>query len=365
LGVRSDTLIRPRCERGRQKDNNMRLMLALTLAFWAACSSPPAPPSAAAEPAASEPQASRKRVIRLVGTTEAVRSFSVGAPRLRGQNQGAPQVITRLLPGGVRVEAGDIVAELDPQEQERVARDRRTSFMDLEGQIRRMQSDQTVIRARDDTQIIEAKSEVERTRLAVTTNDLLPKLDAERNLLAYEQAQARLAELQRTYDLKRKAAAAELRILEIRRDRAEQEAEYAEQNVGLMAMSAPFAGIVVLKTTNRQGQMVELQEGDETRPGMPIMDVIDPTSMRVRVQINQGDVGLIQIGQRARVLLDAYPELSFEGRVEQIAPVAVPSAFTAQVRTFVGVVSVQGSHEKLMPDLTAAVEIAVEENGEL
>ena len=346
----------------------MRFALIFTLTTLTACSAPPPEVSTVQGNTAGLADASRpgkRRVVRLVGTTEAIRSFAVTSPRLRGQNSGAPLVITRLVAGGTKVSAGDIVVELDPQEQERVARDRRTSFLDLEGQIRRMQSDQTVVRARDDTQLTEAQSEVERTRLAVTTNDLLPRLEAERNLLAYEQAQARLAELRRTYDLKRKAAAAELRIVEIRRDRAEQEALYAEQNVGMMAMSAPFAGIVVLKTTNRQGQQVEVQEGDESRPGMPIMDVIDPTSMRVRVQINQGDINYVQVGHKARVYLDAYPELTFGGTVEQIAPVAVASTIAPQVRAFLGIVSIQGNHEKLMPDLTAAVEIsALEDNGE-
>jgi multidrug resistance efflux pump len=339
----------------------MRLVVAFTLLALAACRPAPeggsAPEQTPAAPVDARPPDTARK-IRLVGTVEAVRSFSVTAPRLRGQGSNDPLVLTRLVPGGTRVEAGAIVAKLDPQEQERVARDRRTSLMDLEGQIRRMQADQTAVRARDDTQMTEAQSDVERARLAVTTNELLPRLDAERNLLALEQAEARLAELRRTYDLKRKAAAAELRILEIRRDRSQQEAEYAEQNVSLMAMAAPFAGMVVPKTTNRNGQMIEIQEGDETRPGMPILDVIDPTAMRVRVQINQGDIGHVRVGQLARVYLDAYPDLAFDGQVDQISPVAVASALAPQVRTFLGFVAIRGTHEKLMPDLTAAVELA-------
>ena len=50
---------------------------------------------------------------------------------------------------------------------------------------------------------------------------MLPKIQAEKNNLAFEEAQARLKQLQETYDLKRRAAAADIKILEIRRNRAE------------------------------------------------------------------------------------------------------------------------------------------------
>lgn len=336
-----------------------RLALILGVALCSACGgSTSGSPKPLAEPAASAPPAVDRpaRAIRLVGVVEAVRSYSVSVPRLRGQSN-APLTLTRLARGGSRVEKDEVVAEIDPQDQERVARDRRSTVLNLEQQIRKMQADHAAAKAGDDTEMTVASSDVERARLAVGTNHLLPKLEAEKNSLQLEQNQARLEELRKTYDLKRRANAADLRILEIRRDRANTELEYAEQNVTLMVMSAPFAGLVVPKTNQRNGQMVEVQEGDEARAGMPILDVVDASSMRVRLRVNQGDITSLRVGQAARVYLDAYPELSFKGRVDQIAPVAVPSSLTPAVRTFLAFVSIQGTHEKLMPDLTAAVEV--------
>lgn len=340
-----------------------RLALGLAALAVAGCSGAPrkaAPaPDAPDAPVAAvrDPTA---RTLRLVGVIEAVRAYSVAAPRLRGQNPGAPMVITLLARGGSPVKQDDIVAELDSQEQDRVARDRQSTVQNLDEQIRKMQADQVAAKARDDTELTVAGSDVERARLTVTTNRLLPQLEAEKNTLSLEQAEARLGELKKTYELKRRAAAADLRILEIRRDRARQELEYAEQNISLMVMSAPFAGLVVPKTTFRNGQMVEIIEGDEARAGMPILDVVDASLMRARVRVNQGDIATLHVGQPARIYLDAYPELAFEGRIEQIAPVAVTSSLTPTVRTFAAVVSINGGHEKLMPDLTAAVEIKTE-----
>jgi HlyD family secretion protein len=93
---------------------------------------------------------------------------------------------------------------------------------------------------------------------------------------------------------------------------------------------------------------------------MPIMQVVDPSAMQVRVKVNQADVHVLRVGQPARISLDAYPDLHFDGRVEQVTPVGTTSMLTTRVRNFVAIVSVHGSHPKLLPDLSAAVDVELE-----
>ena len=127
-----------------------------------------------------------------------------------------------------------------------------------------------------------------------------------------------------------------------------------------MVVTSPISGMVVLRMVWRVNQQVEIQEGEEARPGMPIMQVVDPSAMLVRVKVNQADVHLLQVGQPARISLDAYPDLQFQGRVEHVAPVGTASMLTTRVRNFVATVSIKGSHPKLLPDLSAAVDVELE-----
>ena len=136
--------------------------------------------------------------------------------------------------------------------------------------------------------------------------------------------------------------------------------DQAEQNASRMVVTSPLPGVVVLRMNWRGSQMVEIQEGEEARPGMPIMLVVDPSAMLVRVKVNQADLHALRAGQRAQISLDAYPGLQFSGRVEQVAPVGTSSRLTERVRNFVAIVSIQGSHPKLMPDLSAAVDVELE-----
>jgi HlyD family secretion protein len=175
-----------------------------------------------------------------------------------------------------------------------------------------------------------------------------------------EEAQARLKQLQETFELKRRAEQAEVKILEIQRDRARTAMNNAEQNANRMVVRSQLPGLVVLRMNWRGSQMIEIQEGEEARPGMPIMQVVDPSAMLVRVKVNQADLHLLRAGQSARISLDAYPGLEFRGKVEQVAPVGTTSRLTDRVRNFVAIVSIQGNHPKLMPDLSAAVDVELE-----
>jgi multidrug efflux pump subunit AcrA (membrane-fusion protein) len=294
--------------------------------------------------------------IRLSGTVEAIHARTVIVPRLAGQIS-PTLVITRLVKSGTMVKIGDLILELDPQDQVRTAMDKRAELIDLDDQIQKKRSDQAGAFAADDTAMALAEHDLQRAQLENLKNDLLAKVEVEKNMLALEQAQAKLNQLKSTVALKRKAADADVRILEIRRERSERALKYAENNVTLMAVRATFAGIVVLKTTYKGSTQSEITEGDEVRPGNAVMDIIDPQAMQVRARVNQADIGLIATGQTATVRLDAYPELSFTGHVELIAPLGIPSNMTPTVRNFIVLVPINGTHPRLMPDLTASVDV--------
>jgi len=302
------------------------------------------------------------KTLRTTGLVESIRFHNVAAPRLVGATAPGANtlIITRLVPSGTQVVAGQLLVEFDRQNQLKAAIDRRSEHRDLEEQIRKKRAEQEQARAKDDTERSVSASAVANARLNVTKNVYLGRIDQEKNEQRLEEALAKQKQFETTFDLKRRAEQADLRILEIQRDRAYKAMKSAEDNATRMVVTSPISGMVVLRMVWRPGQQVEIQEGEEARPGMPIMQVVDPEQMLVRVKVNQADVHLLQAGQPARISLDAYPELRFEGRVEHVAPVGTTSMLTNRVRNFVATVSVKGSHPKLLPDLSAAVDIELE-----
>jgi multidrug resistance efflux pump len=296
------------------------------------------------------------RSLRLSGTVEAVEATTITTPRLAGQNNNT-LVITALVRAGQSVRPGDLLVEFDRQEQIRNSLDRQAELNGLEQQIRKRQAQEDAARAADDSTMMQAGSAASRAQLEMLKNEMLPKIRVEKNTLALEEAQARLKALKQTYDLKRRAAEADIKVLAIRRDRSANAMRQAASNADRMQIKSPIAGIAVIKTTWKGSNMAELQEGDEVRSGVPVVDVVNPATMRVRARVNQTDVRELRNGQAVRVGLDAYPDLSFTGTVQQISPIGVQSSLSPKVRNFIVLIAVREAHPNLMPDLTASLDV--------
>lgn len=308
------------------------------------------------EPTVTVERRNFSQILRLNGTTEASRSFVVLAPRLEGAQVGS-MVVTELAPAGSHVKSGDLLVQFDPQAQMKDYLDKKGTFDNLLSQVAQKQSDEEIARAKDDTAMKQAEDELQRAQLEVQRNEVVSRIDAEKNQEAVDEAQATLKQLKETYQLKRAAATAGIRILEIQRDRAKEAMRYAQANAAKMTVHSPMAGVVVYNTIWLGGRMGTVQQGDQVRPGVPFMQVVDPSRMEVRVELNQVDVLKIHPGQTATMHLDAYPGFSLPTVLDELSPLGHTGQFTEMVRSFTARFSVQGNDPRLLPDLSAAMDL--------
>ena len=298
------------------------------------------------------------QVLRLKGTTEAVQARAILAPLLAGQKV-ATLTIVHLTPAGTRVKKGDPLVEFDRQVQMRDFVDKQAEYAKLVDQVAEEQAKENSARAKDETELKQAEDTLRKTELELQKAEIVSRIDAEKNQENHDEAKATYEQLRETFDLKRKAAQAAIKILEIQRDRTQQTMLHAQANADLMQIRAPLDGVVVLNTIWKQGTMGEVQEGDQVRPGVPFMQVVDPSTMQVRVLANQQDFPVLQAGQTAKVRLDAYPDLVFAAKLDQLAPIGEGGDFSSKLRSFVVIVAIEGNDPKLMPDLSAAVDVDV------
>jgi multidrug resistance efflux pump len=301
-------------------------------------------------------------VLRLRGTTEAVQARSILAPLLSGQQVGTLTIV-RLAASGSRVKVGDPLVEFDRQEQMRDFIDKQADYRKLVDQVAQEQAKEVAARAKDETELKQAEDALRKAELEEQKEELVSRIDAEKNRETLDEAKATYDQLRETFDLKRKAAQAAIKILEIQRDRTEQTMNHAHANADLMQIRSPIEGVVVLSTIWKQGTMGEVQNGDKIDAGTPCMQVVNPATMQVRVLANQEDFPRLRAGEIAKVRLDAYPELVFPAQVEQLAPIGESGSFSDKVRQFAVIVSIQGNDPKLMPDLSAAVDVDLKGSG--
>ena len=296
------------------------------------------------------------RTLRLNGKVEATRAYIVAAPSLQGQTMGV-LVVTRLAKSGSHARKGDVLVEFDRQDQLKDALDRKAEYLGYEDQIKKKQADQAAALAKDDSELKQAEDAVHSAEWEIHRNEVVSRIDAEKNQEALEAARAQFAQLKSTYELKRRAESADLHILEIERNRSRNAMQHAERNAQQLEVRSPLDGIVVLNTIWKNGTMGEVQEGDEVRSGLPFMQVMSPGSMRVRARVNQADIAMLRPGQLATVHLDAYPQLALSAQLERTSAVALSSTFSNYVRTFAAVFTIKQGDPNVMPDLSAAVDV--------
>lgn len=302
--------------------------------------------------------ANPNQILRLKGTTEAVQARAVLAPLLAGQSVPTLTII-HLTPAGTRVKKGDLLVEFDRQAQMKDFVDKQADYSKLVDQVAEEQAKENAARAKDETELKTAEDTLRKAELEMQKTEIVSRIDAEKNQENLDEAKATFDQLRQTFDLKRKAAQAAIRILEIQRDRTQQTMLHAQANADLMQIKSPLDGVVVLNTIWKQGTMGEVQEGDQVRPGVPFMQVVNPSLMQVRVMANQQDFPSLQVGQTAKVRLDAYPDLVFAAKLDQLAPIGEGGDFSNKLRSFVVIVAIEGNDPKLMPDLSAAVDVDV------
>jgi HlyD family secretion protein len=87
----------------------------------------------------------------------------------------------------------------------------------------------------------------------------------------------------------------------------------------------------------------------------------DLRAMQVEASLDEADIGRIQVGQKATFTVDAFPGREFNGRVEQIrkAPTTVQNVVTYTV-----VVSAKNDDLRLLPGMTANVQVIVDERSD-
>ncbi len=303
------------------------------------------------------------RSVRVSGVLAAVHFASVSAPSVRGPaGGGGPQLtLVRFAPSGSRVRQGEVLAEFERQAWVNTFEDRQADFISLTDQIAKRRAELGIEKEKQLSDLQKARADLDAARLENRRNEVISKIDAEKNQQALAEAEATLKMLQQTFQMRQAAAEAELKLLEIRRQRQRLQMDHARSNFERFIIRSPIAGLVVLTPIWKNRGMGLVQEGEQIRPGQVFLQVVDPSSMVVRTRVNQLDAALLKAGGPAEVRLDAYPDLRLPGHVESVSTLALSSDWSRYVKLFPVVFAVEGSDPRLVPDLSASVDVKLEE----
>jgi len=303
----------------------------------------------------SAPSPTVPRHIRSTGSVQAVRVHNITVPQIRGP--GGQLTLTRLIPNGMTVKEGDLIAEFDKVQQMDDARDARAKVDDLAHQIEQMRAQNRSDQAKRTADLKQAEADLAKAEIELQKGEVLSEIDRLKNQAKAEDARARVASLRKSAQFRDVADAAGLRLLELQRDRQQIALDRAQSNMERLTVRAPIPGMVALEAAWRNGSQGPFQEGDQAYPGQPLVRIFDPSEMIVMTQVSEPDGAVIaQRGARARVFLDAYPGIAFDAHLESASPVAA-GGLQSPIRSFSAKFRIDVQDRRILPDLSAAVEI--------
>jgi HlyD family secretion protein len=325
--------------------------IAIPVLLLTSCGRSTPPVHAASSGVVQQPQ-DDKREVRVTGIVQAVHSSKVLVPQIAGNF--SRMTLTHILPNGTQVKAGDLIANFDATAQVDAARDAQAKFDDLGHQADQKRAQNRADREKRTTDLQQAEADLKKAQIELrkgpVLSDIVKLQDQERERIA----RLHVESVKKSNAFHDQSDEAALRYMELQRDRQKVAMERAQANMEKLEVKAPLAGMAAQENLSRGNSFGHAQEGDQLWRGQPLVSIFDPTEMMVRCNIGEPDIAAIVPGGKAKVYLDAYPDLVFPAHVEFVSPVAA-AGVGSPIKTFVAVFRIDKTDPHLLPDLSAAL----------
>ena len=336
---------------------------------------------AAAIPTVAAEQTAFEKVLRIGGTVGATNFAMVRAPRMQGgrdRGGGSSLTIQAMAEGGSIVERGSIVAEFESKKTQDVLDTYASTLAQTRAAAAARKAEMLIATETLRQSYRTTKAEAGKSALDLETAEVRSAIQAEIFRLLAEEGTASTAQLEEEVRLQELADAAEGRSLDITVEQDLKRLARTEADLERMKVRTPVGGLVVIETMFQRGSFQQASPGDQVYGGAFFMRIVDLSSMAVFAELNQADRQLVELGTPVKVRLDAYPDVAFAGRIRSIGAMATSSGGGGGRRGPPGSsgsraewikkvpveVEILDQDERIKPDLSASVDILIENSSD-
>ncbi len=272
--------------------------------------------------------------------------------------------ITSLARTGESVKKGDLIVEFDPSEQHYKLEQSHFELLQAEQEITKANADAAVLAAEDKVALLKDRHGVRRAELDVEKNELVSKIDAEKNNLALQHAKRVLAELENDIESHHASGQASIFLAQEKHNKAKLAMDQAQQNLDRMRITAPMDGLVsIQKNMNASGgffftgmSLPDYRPGDQVQAGSPIVQILDPAGMNLTSKVQESEHDNVKPGENVEVRFDALPDFAFQGSVKTVGGMAMQSWFNSDSsHGFDVTIQLANMDARLRPGLTAQI----------
>jgi len=140
--------------------------------------------------------------------------------------------------------------------------------------------------------------------------------------------------------------------------------EKARDLLNKTTIKAPMDGVITWADVE-VGEIAQAQT--PYAQGKPLMVISDLSKFEVEVEIDETDIADLDIGQKAKVEIDAFPDTSFTGKVIEIGNTATTTGLGSndQATNFKVKVALLDKNSRIRPGMSSTVDITTKERYEV
>ncbi|MHC4279880.1 MAG: efflux RND transporter periplasmic adaptor subunit [Planctomycetota bacterium] len=141
--------------------------------------------------------------------------------------------------------------------------------------------------------------------------------------------------------------------------------ENSRKDLELCTIKAPAPGLVIYGAGSDDHRkyrgMGIIGPGETVYKSQTLITLPDLSKLMVDVSVHESSVDKVKPGQRARIVLDAFPDTTLTGEVLKVAPLPDQSRgfFNPDLKVYKTEVAIDGAHDFIKPGMSAKAEILV------
>jgi HlyD family secretion protein len=252
--------------------------------------------------------------IEVSGTLAAVNSNILGPPQVSNVWEFK---IAMLAPEGLDVKKGRPVLGFDTSDLQRRLDQYRALAEQSRKEIEKKRADLALQRETNRLALAEAEAKLRKTALKLEApEDIVGVKERNEVKLDYQTSKREVKSIRDRLAAFELAAAAEIRLLDSKRQQAENVVSESMKSIAAMTVTAPRDGTVVYITDWRGEKM---KVGDNCWRGQRVVEIPDLAKMKANGDVDEVDAGRVAAGQRVTLRLDAHPDDELHGTITDAA----------------------------------------------
>ena len=258
---------------------------------------------------------------------------------------------------GDKVKQGQVLVRLEDDEYRAQVEQAKGQLANLQAKLAEQLNGslpQEIAKAKADVEqgradLIDAKTSLGRTRELVKEG-VLAKQTLDDAQAKYDGQLARVNSLEKAYELVKIGTRKEQ--IDATRGQIEQtkgQLAYAETFLKNTEIRAPVDGTILERNVERGEFVTTGFVGDKGAKGY-VVSMANLRDLKVELDINQNDFAKLHMGQKGVVTTDAFPDLKYNGVIDEMSPEANRQKATVQVK-----VKILDPDDHLRPEMNASV----------